>query len=238
MFPEGDPSSAAIQEILHWQFRTMETMYKRIAKALANSGVAKNPTDYLSFYCLAKRESPDEVPDDMEEATPGTPPAIVRASMRHCIYVHSKMTIVDDDYVLVGSANINQRSLDGNRDTEIAIGGYQPGHTAQEEGDPRGDVHTYRMALWAAHFGGYDEAFRNPASDECLDKVREISGGYWEVYTADEPQHSDVHILPYPIQVDNEGTVSSLPKPWKYFPDTTAKVLGTKSGYLPAKLTT
>jgi len=27
----------------------------------------------------------------------------------------------------VGSANINQRSLDGNRDTEIAIGGHQPG---------------------------------------------------------------------------------------------------------------
>ena len=27
----------------------------------------------------------------------------------------------------IGSANINQRSLDGNRDTEIAIGGYQPG---------------------------------------------------------------------------------------------------------------
>ena len=30
MFPEGDPSSVAIQEILFWQFRTMETMYKRI----------------------------------------------------------------------------------------------------------------------------------------------------------------------------------------------------------------
>jgi hypothetical protein len=35
-------------------------------------------------------------------------------------------------------------------------------------GDPRGYVHTYRMALWAAHFGGADEAFRNPSSDECL----------------------------------------------------------------------
>ena len=35
MFPEGDPASAAIQEILFWQYRTMETMYKRIAQALA-----------------------------------------------------------------------------------------------------------------------------------------------------------------------------------------------------------
>ena len=57
------------------------------------------------------------------------------------------------------------------------------------------------MALWAAHFGGADEAFRNPSSDECLQRVREITAANWELYTADEPQHSDVHMLPYPIQV-------------------------------------
>jgi hypothetical protein len=39
-----------------------------------------------------------------------------------------------DLIVQIGSANINQRSLDGNRDTEIAMGGYQPGHTVEEEG--------------------------------------------------------------------------------------------------------
>ena len=43
------------------------------------------------------------------------------------MYVHSKMTIVDDEYVLIGSANINQRSLSGERDSEIAMGGFQPG---------------------------------------------------------------------------------------------------------------
>ena len=39
------------------------------------------------------------------------------------------MMIMDDEYVLLGSANFNQRSLDGSRDTEIAIGAYQPHHT-------------------------------------------------------------------------------------------------------------
>ena len=34
MFPEGDPASAAIQEILFWQFRTIETMYKRIGECV------------------------------------------------------------------------------------------------------------------------------------------------------------------------------------------------------------
>jgi phosphatidylserine/phosphatidylglycerophosphate/cardiolipin synthase-like enzyme len=33
------------------------------------------------------------------------------------IYVHSKLLIVDDEYLLTGSANINQRSLDGDRDS-------------------------------------------------------------------------------------------------------------------------
>lgn len=37
------------------------------------------------------------------------------------IYIHSKMMIVDDKYVLVGSANINDRSMLGSRDSEIAV---------------------------------------------------------------------------------------------------------------------
>ena len=37
------------------------------------------------------------------------------------IYVHNKMMIVDDNTVIIGSANINDRSLLGERDSEIAI---------------------------------------------------------------------------------------------------------------------
>ena len=39
---------------------------------------------------------------------------------------------MDDEYIIVGSANINQRSMDGGRDTEIAVGAYQPSHTWRE----------------------------------------------------------------------------------------------------------
>lgn len=37
------------------------------------------------------------------------------------IYVHSKLMIVDDKRVIIGSANINDRSLLGSRDSELAI---------------------------------------------------------------------------------------------------------------------
>ena len=57
------------------------------------------------------------------------------------IYVHSKGMIVDDEFVLIGSANINERSLEGSRDTEIAMGGYQPHHSWAKKGShPRGQV--------------------------------------------------------------------------------------------------
>lgn len=57
------------------------------------------------------------------------------------IYVHSKGMIVDDEYVILGSANINQRSMEGTRDTEIAMGAYQPHHTwARKLSSPHGQV--------------------------------------------------------------------------------------------------
>lgn len=60
------------------------------------------------------------------------------------IYVHSKGMVVDDEYVIIGSANINQRSMEGTRDTEIAMGAYQPHHTwARKLSSPQGQVKTF-----------------------------------------------------------------------------------------------
>ena len=57
------------------------------------------------------------------------------------IDVHAKGMIVDDEYVIMGSSNINQRSLAGSRDTEIAMGAYQPHQTwAEKERHPHGQV--------------------------------------------------------------------------------------------------
>lgn len=40
--------------------------------------------------------------------------------VENMIYVHSKVMIVDDKYAIIGSANINDRSMRGFRDSEIA----------------------------------------------------------------------------------------------------------------------
>ena len=37
------------------------------------------------------------------------------------VYVHTKVMIVDDRRMIIGSANINDRSLLGTRDSELAL---------------------------------------------------------------------------------------------------------------------
>ena len=66
--------------------------------------------------------------------------AHLNRTRRHLVYVHSKMTILDDAVLVCGSANINQRSLDGNRDSELLMGAWQPDHLATKERIGNGDV--------------------------------------------------------------------------------------------------
>ncbi|KAJ2050353.1 hypothetical protein H4S04_002651 [Coemansia sp. S16] len=46
---------------------------------------------------------------------------VVDQVVTELVYIHCKLMIVDDRYVVMGSANINDRSMVGNRDSEIAM---------------------------------------------------------------------------------------------------------------------
>lgn len=114
------------------------------------------------------------------------------------MYVHSKLLITDDEVALVGSANINMRSMAGTRDTEIAAAVWQPDYlqpdgpttsadsekapklqrvgsgmavSGVDEGAPRGLVHHFRMSLFAEHLGEAKDVHRWPASEACCRSV-------------------------------------------------------------------
>merc|ERR1711994_362594 len=98
--------------------------------------------------------------------------------------------IVDDSYIIIGSANINQRSMAGTRDTEMAIGAWQPNFTVSTSGQPYGDVHIFRMSLWTEHLRYWDPGFRFPSFLECTRKIKEMASYNWEVYHGGPPGSS------------------------------------------------
>lgn len=239
MWPEGIPESGSVQAILDWQRRTMTMMYKDIITALRARGSDEDPRNYLTFFCLANREvkkSGEYEPSEQPE--PDSDYARAQQNRRFMIYVHSKMMIVDDEYIIVGSANINQRSMDGARDSEIAMGAYQPHHLATRNQPAQGQIHGFRMALWYEHLGMLDDTFKHPERSECAEKVNRAADKYWDLYSS-ETLERDLpgHLLRYPIGITSEGDVTELPG-FEFFPDTKARVLGTKSDYLPPILTT
>uniref|UniRef100_A0A803M1G1 phospholipase D n=1 Tax=Chenopodium quinoa TaxID=63459 RepID=A0A803M1G1_CHEQI len=141
-----------------------------------------------------------------------------------------KSMIVDDEYVIMGSANINQRSMEGTRDTEIAMGAYQPHYTwASRNSRPHGQIYGYRMSLWSEHLGTIEGCFMRPESLECVRRVRILGEQNWIQFSIDQVTEMKGHLLKYPLKVDRWGRVCPLPGSEK-FPDLGGKVMGTFSG--------
>ncbi|XP_054825513.1 phospholipase D delta isoform X1 [Prosopis cineraria] len=237
MWPEGDPNSTAMQEILFWQGQTMQVMYKVVAEELKSMQRDDlHPQDFLNFYCLGNRE------EFHEDALNSNGAAVTDSHKygRFMIYVHAKGMIIDDEYVIVGSANINQRSMAGTKDTEIAMGAYQPHHTwSARKRHPFGQIYGYRMSLWSEHLGlgGTETCFKEPESLECVKKVNEIASENWSKFTSENFSQLQGHLLKYPVQVDAAGNVSPLAG-HENFPDVGGRVLGTCSQTIPDILTT
>ncbi|GFZ13971.1 phospholipase D P1 [Actinidia rufa] len=98
-----DSGAAAVRTIMHWQYRTICRGHNSILQNLYDL-LGPKMHDYISFYGL---RSYGRLFDDGPVATSQ-------------VYVHSKVMIIDDCISLIGSANINDRSLLGSRDSEIS----------------------------------------------------------------------------------------------------------------------
>ncbi|KAL5227220.1 hypothetical protein ABZP36_015485 [Zizania latifolia] len=99
-----DGGAASVRAIMHWQYRTICRGPNSILQKLYDV-VGSKAHDYISFYGLRAHGRLGD----------GGP------LVTNQIYVHSKLMIIDDRMTLIGSANINDRSLLGSRDSEIGM---------------------------------------------------------------------------------------------------------------------
>ncbi|KAI1903217.1 hypothetical protein AGOR_G00024950 [Albula goreensis] len=102
---EGDISTGggnAIQAILHFTYRTMCRGEFSILARLKEH-MQDQWAEYISFCGLRTHSE------------------LSRSPITELIYVHSKTLIADDRCYIIGSANINDRSMLGSRDSELAV---------------------------------------------------------------------------------------------------------------------
>nr|XP_006811729.1 PREDICTED: phospholipase D1 [Saccoglossus kowalevskii] len=97
----GEAGATSILAITHWNYKSMSRGGNSLLEKLQRE--MENPEDYISFCGLRTYSELDT------------------KLVTELVYVHSKLMIVDDRTVIIGSANINDRSMLGKRDSEIAV---------------------------------------------------------------------------------------------------------------------
>ncbi|KAM3860602.1 phospholipase D1-like [Diretmus argenteus] len=93
---------SAIQAVMHFNYRTMIR-------------------GDCSIISQLKREMGDQWMNYISITGLRTHTELEGKLVTELIYVHSKMLIADDNTVIIGSANINDRSMLGKRDSEVAV---------------------------------------------------------------------------------------------------------------------
>lgn len=93
----GKPSGVLLHAITHFNNASINGLIRKLTDSLIDS------SNYLCFFGLR------------------TWGELNNRLVTELIYVHSKLLIVDDEACIIGSANINDRSLLGNRDSEISL---------------------------------------------------------------------------------------------------------------------
>lgn len=171
MYPEGNPHDGALQVVREYEASTMEFITTNIqaacdAQAKKDSSFKGTYQDYVSFYFPIRWDRRANV------LTSGDRETRVSTNQRYMIYVHSKLMIVDDEFAIIGSANLNERSLAGDRDTEICIA-----MTAQD--DPaRKSVQDFRLELWSQLLGNAKakaakkDSWKAPEKPDCVSDIR------------------------------------------------------------------
>ncbi|CEG46037.1 Phospholipase D, Pi-PXTM-PLD [Plasmopara halstedii] len=158
-----------LHAVMHWQFATICRGRYSLFEAL--KGVTTNPENYVAFFGLRKYGI--------------MPNGCVSTEQ---IYIHSKLMIVDDRCAIIGSANINDRSMNGDRDSEIALViedmQYEDG-VMNEKPYRRGvTASKLRLQLFREHLGLTDDDLSvvDPTSDRTWLAIKSVASNNTKIF--------------------------------------------------------
>ncbi|CAF0790729.1 unnamed protein product, partial [Didymodactylos carnosus] len=97
----GFNTQNAVDAVIYFTQRSIAKGPNSLYKRLEKQGI--KPEEYISFFGMRGHD------------------ILMGRLITEIIYIHSKLMIVDDKWAICGSANINDRSMEGCRDSEIAI---------------------------------------------------------------------------------------------------------------------
>jgi hypothetical protein len=112
--------------------------------------------------------------------------------------VHSKLMIVDDQYLIVGSANLNERSLSGDRDAEICV------YLRPDEGKlsvVQEKISALRKKAWTQHMKVLPPSADNPELPACSSAVQDKAQKNWLAVAAGNPPDGS-HLVAFPFAGD------------------------------------
>ncbi|HMA96882.1 MAG TPA: phospholipase D-like domain-containing protein, partial [Polyangiaceae bacterium] len=93
----------------------------------------------------------------------------VGSNCRYMVYVHSKLMIIDDEFLLIGSANLNERSLAGDRDAEVGI--YLRAGDGQLA-TCKDAIKNLRRTAWTRLLGSLPSGWESPNQPSCIADIQ------------------------------------------------------------------
>lgn len=133
------PDGTSVRVIMECQYYSICRGSNSIFGRLQSRGI--DPHDYIEFYAL---RSWGQIGPEKTLVT-------------EQLYIHAKVMVVDDRVAIIGSANINERSMLGSRDSEIAVivedKDYIDSRLAGKDYRVGRFAHEFRMRLMREHLG-------------------------------------------------------------------------------------
>lgn len=199
MFPEGNPITTVVPSQRMFMTNTMSFMAQGVARACAaqndKDGGKRDWRDFLSFYFLSSWTN-QAIPlvQNAKRAVR------VQLNLRYQLYVHSKLMIVDDQYMVLGSANLNERSLAGSRDSELCLSIHSNPSRLKECVDK---IRELRLKTWDRHLDGFTIPARDTPEDvSCSRAMRDAGLANWrDMAQGIRPPTNRSHLIHLPFVV-------------------------------------